>query len=76
MVLLLLCCIPHNNQALEFAQNVPKPKVRRKREQKSNKRTNVGVVLGEEHMSKVDRLEMQHDQMRNDVDAIRREFGL
>ena len=34
------------------------------------------MVLGPEHLTKVEKLEMQHDKMRSDVDAIRREFGL
>lgn len=70
--------LPHL-QALEFAQRVPKPKVRKRQQPKdaaSGERTNVGMVLGPEHLTKVEKLEMQHDKMRSDVDAIRREFGL
>ena len=71
-------------QAREFAQQVPKPKPRRRTSGSDNqpqdptkgKRTNVGMVLGTEHASKVEQLEMEHDKMRSDVDAIRREFGL
>ena len=76
-------------QALEFSKRVPKPKVRPSRNRDSSAGSKRGVgshrgrsgggaggkeVQGE--LSGLDKLEMQHDSMRQDVDAIRREFGL
>lgn len=71
------------DRALKFAQKVPKPKVKTQRAASADdagpRATGGGGGRGpgrREPMTRVDELEAKHDQMRSDVDAIRREYGL
>lgn len=62
------------DKALQFAQNVPKPKVNVPKANDNVPKRNVGVSV--EKASKLDELTSRHQQSRKQVEAIKKSMGL
>jgi hypothetical protein len=61
-------------KAIQYAQNIPKPKV--KAEPKPVEPKNVGVATETVEVSRLDELTSKHLQSRKQVDAIKKSLGL
>jgi hypothetical protein len=61
-------------KAIQYAQNIPKPKV--KAEPKPMEPKNVGVATDAVEVSRLDELTSKHLQSRKQVDAIKKSLGL
>lgn len=69
------------DRARQFAQNIPKPKVRVETSRDFNRDdkgvgTNVGMVAAPVEASRLDELTSKHLQSRKQVDAIKKSLGL